>query len=447
MTDPADLRSEMRLLVEGGDVQEFRRRAEEMHPSDLADVLVDLEDALRLEAVRTLPPEIVSEALAEMETDEHPGELLAALHPEQAADILEALEDDDAADLVGELSPEQATSILASVEDRPDIERLLEYPEDTAGGIMTTGVVAVRTDATAAEAIDAIRRQSDEIGDIYQVYCVDQHGVFQGVLPLQQLVRAPAGRPVSQFMEPAPARVTPDMDQEEAARIITRYNLAAVAVVDAAGRLLGRITFDDVIDVVEAEVTEDLLKFGGGSGDEELGATWSKAVRSRLPWLYVNLLTAMLSAGVVWIFRDTITATWLLAALVPVVAGMGGNAGTQALAVTVRRVSLGLIPTRGARVVVAKELLVGCINGLMVGVVVGVGAWVLGGQWLFGLVVVLSMWGNLIVAGVAGSAIPLLLQKLGVDPAVASSVFVTAFTDLCGYFLLLSLSASLLFAP
>lgn len=444
MTDASDLVNELRLLVERGDVAEFRRRAEQVHPSDLADVLVDLEEGLRLEAVRTLPPEIVSEALAEMETDEHPEELLAALHPEQAADILEALEDDDAADLVGELSPEQATSILASVEDRPDIEQLLEYPEDTAGGIMTTAVVAVQTDATAAEAIDAIRRQSDEMGDIYQVYCVNERGVLQGVLPLQQLVRAPAAQPVSRFMEPAPARVTPDMDQEEVARIITRYNLASVAVVDAVGRLLGRITFDDVIDVVEAEVTEDLLKFGGGSGDEELGATWSEAVRSRLPWLYVNLLTASFSGFVVWVFQDTITTTWLLAALVPVVAGMGGNAGTQALAVTVRRVSLGLIPTRGARTVVAKELLVGCINGLMVGVLVGVGAWILGERWLFGVVVVFSMWGNLMVASVAGSAIPLMLEKVGVDPAVASSVLVTAFTDLCGYFLLLSLSASLL---
>jgi magnesium transporter len=266
--------------------------------------------------------------------------------------------------------------------------------------------------------------------------------VLQGVLPLQQLVRAPADRSVSQLMEPAPATITPDMDQEEVARIITRYNIASVAVVDGAGRLLGRITFDDVIDVVEAEVTEDLLKFGGGSGDEQLGATWGQAVRRRLPWLFVNLVTAALSGFIVWMFQETMLSTWLLAALVPVVAGMGGNAGTQALAVTVRRVSLGLIPTRGARRVVAKELLVGCTNGLMVGLVVGAGAWVIDGQWIFGMVVTLSMWGNLIVAGVAGSAIPLLLQKLGIDPAIASSVFVTAFTDLCGYFLLLSLSAS-----
>jgi magnesium transporter len=207
---------------------------------------------------------------------------------------------------------------------------------------------------------------------------------------------------------------------------------------------LGRITFDDVIDVVEAEVTEDLLKFGGVPGDEQLGAEWHQAIRSRLPWLYVNLVTASLSGAVVWLFRDVITSAWVLAALVPVVAGMGGNAGTQALAVTVRRVSLGLIPRDGARSVVAKEFVVGGINGFMVGSVVGAVAWLVGGHWTFGMVVILAMWGNLIVAGVAGSSIPLLLEKVGVDPAVASSVFVTAFTDVCGYFLLLSLASALI---
>jgi magnesium transporter len=446
MTEPSVL-EELRRLAEHGAIEAFRQKASDLHASDLSDVLAGLDEEARINLVRALPPEMVSAALAEMEPDEHPEELLAALDPERAADIVEELEDDDAADLIGDLPPDKATSILASIDDRAEIERLLEYDEETAGGIMTAAVVTVRASATAAEAIDAIRMQSDEVEDLYQVYCTDGDGALVGVLPLQSLVRAPANAVVRQIMEPAPSVATPDMDQEEVARLMARYNVASVPVVDAGGRLLGRITFDDVIDVVEAEQTEDLLKFGGVPGDEQLGALWHQAVRSRLPWLFVNLLTASLSGGVVWLFRDVITGTWMLAALVPVVAGMGGNAGTQALAVTVRRVSLGLIPKGTARLVVAKELLVGFINGLTVGSVVGLVAWSVGGQWIFGVVVVLAMWGNLIVAGFAGSSIPLLLERVGLDPAVASSVFVTAFTDVCGYFLILSLASALILSP
>jgi magnesium transporter len=215
-------------------------------------------------------------------------------------------------------------------------------------------------------------------------------------------------------------------------------------VVDETGRLLGRVTFDDVIDVVEAETTEDLLKFGGVSPDEELGGGWTEAVRSRLPWLYLNLVTASLAAGVVYFFRDTIAATLALAIWMPVIAGMGGNAGTQALAVTVRRLALGLIPSHLFLRVVGKEVLVGMTNGLAIGAVVGLAAAVLGEGSMLGLVVFLAMSGNLLVAGFAGAFIPIVLERFGVDPAVASSIFVTTFTDVCGFVLLLGLAGWLL---
>jgi magnesium transporter len=217
-----------------------------------------------------------------------------------------------------------------------------------------------------------------------------------------------------------------------------------VAVVDDFGRLLGRVTFDDVIDVVEAETTEDLLKFGGVSPDEELGGGWIEAVRSRLPWLYLNLLTASLAAGVVYAFRDTIAATLALAIWMPVIAGMGGNAGTQALAVTVRRLALGLIPSHLFLRVVGKEVLVGITNGLAIGAVVGLAAALLGEGVRLGLVVFLAMAGNLLVAGFAGAFIPIVLERFGVDPAIASSIFVTTFTDVCGFVLLLGLAGWLL---
>jgi len=225
---------------------------------------------------------------------------------------------------------------------------------------------------------------------------------------------------------------------------MSRYNVPVVPIVSREGKLLGRVTFDDVIDVVEAEQTEDLLKFAGAAADEQLAGTWQQAVRSRLPWLYLNLLTAFLAGAVVLAFEDTIAQIVALAAVMPIVAGLGGSAGTQALAVTVRRIALGMIPTRAGFALVGKEMLVGAINGLAIGVVVGLVTVATGKPWAMGAVVTAAMWGSLFVAATVGAAVPLLLQRIGVDPAVASSGFVTAVTDIAGFLLLLGLAAALL---
>jgi len=441
---PEGLREEMQRVAERGDVASFLRYARSVHPSDLSDVLAQLDDELQLKVVQALPPELVSEALAEMEAEEHPEDLLAALRPEQAAGIVSELEADDAADLIGDLPLDAARRILShvAVAERADVERLLAYGEETAGGRMTTAMITVPTAATLGDALESVRAQAEEVEDFFQVYCVEPDGRLGGVLSLQRFVVAKPTRVVREVMEAPAALVTPDQDQEEVARLMARYNLPAMAVVDGLGRLLGRITFDDVIDVVEAESTEDLLKFGGGSGKEALAATWQEAVRSRLPWLYVNLLTASVGASVVYVFQRTIADAVALAVWMPVVAGMGGNAGTQALAVTVRRIALGLVPVGRRFSVVTKEVAVGVVNGLAVGVIVGLVAWLLGGHgWVLGAVVLFAMWGNLIVAAVAGSFVPLLLEKVGVDPAIASSMFVTAFTDTIGFLLLLGLGS------
>ncbi len=444
MTQAAGPQDELRHLAEAGDIDGFLALARDVHASDLSDALAALQDDVRLKLVQRLPAEIASEAIAEMGQEEHPEHLLAALPSDTAAHIVEELSDDDAVDLIAELPPDTAADILAEVEDSSDIERLLAYHEESAGGLMTTEVVSVNHLATASEAIDEIRRQGEEVQDFYQVYCVDGQGRLVGILPLKELVLANVGRSVRDIMVPPPATATPELDQEEVARIMGRYNVAALAVVDRDGRLLGRVTFDDVIDVVEAESTEDLLKFGGASADEELAGTWQQAVRNRLPWLYVNMITASLGGAVVFVFRETIDHLLLLAALMPVIAAMGGNAGTQALAVTVRRIAVTTIPAGKAMGVVGKEFLVGAVNGVAVGTVLAVATSLMGQSWTIGFVVMLAMWGNLILATAAGAAIPIVLQKIGVDPAVASSVFVTALTDVFGFFLLLSLAAALL---
>jgi magnesium transporter len=431
-------------LVRNGKLTAFVRRAREVEPADLADVLTALDERERLAAVEALPPELSSQALAEMPEEEHAEETLAALAPERAAEIVEELDDDDAADILGELPPAEQERILAEVEGRAEVDRLLRYDEESAGGRMTSHTVTVRDTATVTEALEEIRRQAEEVEDFYQVFVVDADRRLVGLLPFKSVVVSRPERRIRDLMVPADITVTPDQDQEEVARLLARYNLPSVAVVDEAGRLLGRITFDDVIDVVEAETTEDLLKFGGVPADEELAAGWRTAVRSRLPWLYLNLLTAFLAGGVVYLFQGTVQRTVALAIWMPIIAGMGGNAGTQALAVTVRRLALGLIPTHMFARVVGKEVLVGIVNGLAIGVVVGLVAALVGDESRLGLVVFLAMSGNLLVAGFAGGFIPVVLERFRVDPAIASSIFVTTFTDVCGFLLLLGLAGWLL---
>ena len=445
MTKPSRLH-EIAELVRAGHIDAFVSAAHHLESADLADVLSSLDETERLVAVSALPPELSGDALAEMPEEEHAEDTLAALHPDQAADIVEELADDDAADLLGQMDEHTAERILAQVDspERGEVERLLRYDEESAGGLMTTRLVTVADAATAAEAIEAIRKQSEEAEGFIQVYVTGKDGHLHGVVPLKGLVTSPPERPVREFMEDADIRVHPEEGQEHVADLMSRYNLLEVPVVDGNGRLLGRVTFDDVIDVVEAEATEDLLKFGGVSADEDLSATWTAAVRSRLPWLYVNLLTAFMAAAVVGIFQNTIAKITVLALWMPVIAGMGGNAGTQALAVTVRRLALGLVPKGQGLEVVGKELLVGLINGIGNGVVVMIVAVIFGLGLRFGVIVFFAMSCNLMVAGFAGAFVPILLEKFKIDPAIASSIFVTTFTDMCGFLLLLGLATKFL---
>ena len=444
MTQPAVDLKRLVELVRSGDVAAVIALAPELEPADLADVLSQLNDEERVAVVQALPPELSGQALIEMPYEAHAEETLAALAPSQAAEIVDELDDDDAADLLGELRPEDAERILMQVEDRADVDALLRYDEETAGGIMTTHMVTVLATETAAEALDSIRRQAEEVEDFYRVYVVDADRHLKGVLPLRDLVVSPPARLVSETMHDADITVPPELDQEAVARLMSRYNLASVPVVDPSGRLIGRVTFDDVIDVVEAETTEDILKFGGTSADEGLAAGWRDAVRSRLPWLFINLATAFLAASVVFTHQAMIRELTTLAVIMPVIAGMGGNTGTQALAVTVRRLALGLIPRGQFLGVIGKELLVGLTNGVVCGAIAAAIALFLGQGTMLGLVVFLAMTGNLVVAGFAGAFIPIVLERRGVDPAVASSIFVTTFTDVCGFFLLLWLAGNLL---
>jgi magnesium transporter len=444
VTSSGDKVRRMVDLVRTGEITVFVRRAREFEPADLADVLSALDEHDRLTVVQALPPELSSQALVEMPEASLAEDTLTSLAPERAGEIVEELEDDDAADILGDLPRADQERILSTLEHRADVDRLLRYDQKTAGGRMTTHVVTVRDTASVGEALEEIRRQAEAVTEFYQVFVLDRVGRLVGVLPFKDLVVSRPGRKVREFMAPAEATVGPEVHQEEVARLLARYNLPSLAVVDDRGHLLGRVTFDDVIDVVEDESTEDLLRFGGVSAGEALAAGWREAVRSRLPWLCLNLLTAFLAGGVVYLFQGTVQRTVALAIWMPIIAGMGGNAGTQALAVTVRRLALGLIPTHLFVRVVGKEVLVGVVNGLAIGAVVWLVAALMGEQGRLGLVVFLAMAGNLLVAGFAGGFIPVVLERYRIDPAIASSIFVTTFTDVCGFLLLLGLAGWLL---
>jgi len=439
----------VRELLEAGDEDALHAFLVALpHPSDVAALLdqLDEDDRVRVLVALTDEPALAAEALAEMEPDEHPEDSLAALGSEQIAAVVAELSDDDAADMIGEMDKEDQDRVLAALpsEDAGDIRDLMRYHEETAGGIMTTELVAVRAHLLAGQAIEEVRRQAQEVGDFYVVFVVDDNYHLLGWLPLPKLVVASPTTPIERLIEPPIAAVLPDMDQEEVGRVVARYNLTVVPVVDEDGLLLGGVTFDDVIDIIEAESTEDILKLGGTSDQEEIRGGWWDAVRSRLPWLCLNIVTASAGAMVVLQFEKTISDLAVLAVIMPIVAGMGGNSGTQALAVTVRRLALSQDRESDHRRIIGKELLVGLGNGLVIGLIVSTLVVLVKGDVRLGMVVMAAMWMNLTVGSFAGAFVPIVLERFGIDPAIASSMFVTAFTDMCGFLLLLGLATKML---
>ena len=451
MTDKADqlelILGQVQGLLQRGDHETLDAFLETLHPSDLADLLEHMEDAQRLELLEHIPSDLAADTLAEMEEVEKPGELLLQLEPERAAEIVQEMADDDAADVIGDLEPAEQARVLAAVpdEEAAEIEELLTYPEDSAGGLMTREVLSVSSRLRASEAIAEIRRLAQEDIDFYTIFVVDPDGAFRGVVALQDLVIADPETPIADLTEEPPAVVTVDMDQEEVGKVLSRYNLASIGVVDPLGRLVGRITFDDVIDVVEAEATEDILRFAAVSEEEELRGTTGDAIRSRLPWLLLSIITAVIASSVVFAYQSTIEAITLLAVAMPIIAGVGGNAGTQTLAVTIRRIALAEETLSERLGVIWKELAVGLVNGLVMGILAAILGFLLAdASPLFGVVVLLAMWGSLVIASFAGAFIPIFLERVGVDPAVASSPFVTTLTDLWGFFLLLGLASAIL---
>jgi magnesium transporter len=413
-----------------------------LHPADLADHLqrVPVDDAEA--TLGRLPTAKAAAVLAELEEDKAE-ELLDALSNEELTRIFRALPSEDAADLAAELQPERRNEVLSSlpIDQSRKVTTLLNYAEDTAGGIMGDRFITLRAGQTVGEVQEMLRRRGEEfIGDIGYLYVTDTAGKLVGIISLRDLVFRRPERRIEEIMNREVRHVFVDADQEEIARQFEHYHYLGLPVLERDGRMVGVVRASDALEIMREEATEDMQLMVGLSGEERALTPWQKSVPKRLPWLYVNLATAFLAAAVVGLFEDAIAALPVLAVFLPIVAGQGGNAGAQTLTIIIRDLALGEISTADARKALFKETVLGLVNGLAIGVVVGVIGWLWKGNVTLGIVVGVAMVLNMLAAALSGVLIPYGLKAFKIDPALASSIFVTTVTDVAGFFFFLGLA-------
>jgi len=416
---------------------------QKQHPADLAQVFKELQERDREAAFSILAERqsrLAMEAVSEL-GPEAGASLLATRSAEEVAKLVQEIPSDDAAALVAHLPEELSAAVLDLMRPRESgvVENLLEYDDKTAGRMMNPNVFALREDLTVGEAITEMQIHRD-VEMVFYLYVVDERRHLVGVVSLRRLLLVSPETPLKRIMTTDLISARADMDQEEVARQVAAYNLLAIPVVDEENKLVGIITVDDVIDVIKEEATEDINRLAGVAGDERAFTPAMESLRKRLPWLGVNLVTAFLASAVVALFEGTIDLFPVLAIFMPIVAGMGGNAGTQTLTVVVRGIALGELTWGNARKALLKEVIVGIGNGVALGVLAALVVWVTRGNPVLGVVLGLAMIINMFVAAAAGTLVPLGLRAANVDPALASSVFITTMTDVFGFFSFLGLA-------
>ncbi len=413
----------------------------------LAQLLVKFELDEQREILRKLTPQEVSEVVAEMDAEDS-AELLGAMREYRAVGVLEHLDPDDAADVVEEMEEEDRDRLMKKLdpETAKIVEDLLSYDPETAGGVMTPDVAEVQVSSTVDEAIQRLRTLNDEIETIYYVYVTDDHRKLLGVVSMRELILAKPWQHIGDIMESQGLEVClPNEDRESVAKKMINNNLVAIPVVDISGVLLGIVTHDDVMDILQDEATEDFQKFSGAGGDERLSDDVVFSVKRRYPWLQFNLVTAFMAASVVMIYEDQIGAHPILAGFMPIIAGVGGNSGQQALAVAIRSIATGDFHDNDVYRIIGKQIAIGSINGLAVGTIAGIIAWLISHDWHLACVVGVAMLLNMGLAGLMGATIPIVLKKLGKDPAQSSSIFLTAATDTGGFLIFLSIASAVFF--
>jgi len=416
---------------------------QKQYPADLAQIFTDLQDKDREAAFSLLADRngrLAMEAVSEL-GPEAGAALLATRSPEEIAKLAQDIPSDDAAALIDHLPEALSAAVLHLMRPKESgvVENLLEYAERTAGRIMNPNVFALSEDMTVGESITELQSNRD-VEMVFYLYVVDERRHLVGVVSLRRLLLVSPETPLKRIMTADLISARADMDQEEVARLVAAYNLLAIPVVDSENKLVGIITVDDVIDVIKDEATEDIYRLAGVAGDERAFTPAGESLRKRLPWLAINLVTAFVAASVVALFEGTIDLFPVLAIFMPIVAGMGGNAGTQTLTVIVRGIALGELTWSNSRKALVKEALVGLGNGVVLGAVAAAVVWIFRGNPTLGLVLGMAMIINMFVAATTGVLIPLGLRAANIDPALASSVFITTMTDVFGFFSFLGLA-------
>jgi magnesium transporter len=426
--------------VDAGDAEGARALVAPLHPADIADLFELAPSEARRPLATALADLLDGDVLAEM-NDWVRDELIDALHPHEVAELATQLDTDDAVAIIEDMEEDDQRAVLRAMEpdDRAAIEEALSFPEESAGRLMQRDLIAVPEHWSVGDVLDYLRRNEDLTTDFWEIYVVDSRHHPIGTCKLSWVLRTPREIAIADVMMREQTLIPVDMDQEEVALRFQKYALISAAVVDDAGRLVGMITVDDVVHIIQEEAGEDILKLSG-AGDGDINEPIGTTIRTRLSWLVVNLGTAILAASVVGLFQGTIASFALLAVLMPIVSGMGGNAGTQTMAVAVRALALNQLTSSNTRRMILREFRIALANGLALGTLIGTAVSLVYGNHELGLVIFLAMVTNNLTAGLVGILVPVGLDKAGADPAVSSAVFVTTATDVMGFFSFLGLA-------
>lgn len=433
-----------RRLLRRGAISNISKIVDKMHPADVAKVIRHLAAGPEKRTILDLVREVKTKADVISEIDPTSrNEILSEMPASDIVAILKELPSDDVADIVGDMQEEKAKEVLHLMkkEDSAEVEGLLKYPEETAGGIMTPDFFSLTEDTTAQEAIAKLQQASDA-EMVFYIYVTDKEGRLVGVISLRQLLLVPPHTPLKKIMATDVLSVNVEMDQEEVARMVARYNLLAIPVVNKENKLAGIITVDDIVDVIREEATEDILKMAGTTEEEiMLGASTMNVAKLRLPWILTVLMGGIVTWSFLWIYRFAMQEVIALVSFLPVITAMGGNIGLQSSTVVVRGLATGRIELTDIWKVFSKELKVAILLGVVCSGATGILARIWHGNIMFGMVVGISMFAAIIVAAIMGTLIPIILKTLNRDPAISSSPFVTTANDIIGLIIYLSLAS------
>jgi magnesium transporter len=438
--------NELVQMLDHNEAAELSDYIEDFNAVDIAQLLPELSDEQVWKLCSLLETENLAKVLEQAE-DEQAVRMAESITNDELIEVFSYMQKDDIADLIGEIPDAQRKMLIKQmqVRDRNAVQTLLQYPEDSAGGIMTTAYISLPEDMTVSDGMTKIKQTAEKTEVIETIYIVNAKHQLTGICNLRQILTAQKNTMLKDIMNENVIAVHPEDDQEEVAKLVSRYDLNAIPVINNRRSIMGIITVDDIIDVIVEEYNEDILEMAGVSKEESLSTSLWESIKLRLPWLLINLGTAFLASLTVKAFEGTIAQVVALSSTMTIVSGMGGNAGTQTQSILVRQLAQDDIPRSKYWKAFWKEILLGVINGAVNGAVTGLIVYAVYGNAFLGIIILIAMIGNLVVAGIFGFVVPVLLKKLGADPAVASSIFVTTATDVLGFFIFLGLAQ--LFLP